>query len=100
MGWGGGDIVPFEVLKDLFFRLNKLQRFNRAEKLKRGGKKIKGPEEERLQAAAGPRPAGSGPNGFLQYAKDNRSVISLSTQIHKHTCVRMCVRRSRLHTPV
>ena len=27
--------MPFEVLKDLFFRLNKLQRFNRAEKLKR-----------------------------------------------------------------
>lgn len=93
--FGGAEyIMAFEVLKDLFFRLNKLQRFNRAEKLKRREKKVL----KSCRLLAGFRPAGSGPNGFLQYAKDNRSVISLSTQTHVRACVR--VRRSRLHTPV
>lgn len=91
--WENG-LGPSELLKDLFSCLNE-PRLNqlsgkKKEKWTRGKKK-----EKTCGLLTGPRPAGCGPNDFLRYAKNNRSLISLSTHIDTRTHAHDCP-----HTPV
>lgn len=93
--WENG-LGPSELLKDLFSCLNE-PRLNQL-----SGKKKKWTKEKKKTCGllTGPRPAGCGPNDFLRYAKNNRSLISLSTHI-RHTCAHTrTIARTHLSNPL